>query len=97
MDYETMKVSELRQLVRKRGLASGLAVAGARKDLLIQALTLGRWPRIVGDGAKPNGGLVSAYLESLELAKTGDTSERSYLLQGRIVSTLARIDGKSHD
>ena len=97
MNYQGLKVSELRQLVRKKHIASGLAVAGARKETLIQALTLGRWPQEVQSGVKTDGGLVSAYLESLELAKAGEKSERFYLLQGRIVSALAGIQGGSHD
>ncbi len=97
MNYPTMKVSELRKLVRKQRLASGLAVAGARKDVLLQALALGKWPLEVQGGVKDDGDLVSAYLESMELAKAGDKSERFYLLQGRIVSALAGIKGGGHD
>lgn len=92
MNYEPLKVSELRQLVRKRNLASGLAVAGARKDTLIQALTDDRWPSKVETDATTDGDLVSAYLETLELARTGDTSERLYSLQGRVVAALARME-----
>lgn len=97
MNYPTMKVAELRRLVRKRGIASGLAVAGARKNTLIQALTLDRWPSKVQSGASSDDNLVSAYLESLELAKSGEKSDRLYLLQGRIISALAGIEGGSHD
>lgn len=96
MDYKTLKVSQLRQLARKGGLATGLTVAGARKDTLIQALTAGRWPSKVETSANPDSGLVSAYLESLELTKTGDTSERLYALQGKVIAALARIDGGGH-
>ena len=93
MNYPAMKVSELRQLVRKQHIASGLAVAGARKDVLLQALASGRWPQEVQCDTRPAIDLVSAYYETLTLAKRGDESERFYFLQGRIASALAGIEG----
>lgn len=39
MNYETMGTSELRKLIRERGIASGLAVSAANKETCIKLLT----------------------------------------------------------
>ena len=44
MDFTTLTVQDLRTEARKRNLASGMAIAGASKAVLIQALTSGVWP-----------------------------------------------------
>ncbi len=108
MNYPTMKVSELRCLVRERGLASGLVVAGARKALLLEALALGRWPDgKVDSEASLHGGLVSAYWKSLEMTRAAerdpgvyrdDTWTRQYYyLQGRLLEALNGLDRGPRD
>jgi hypothetical protein len=108
MNYQEMKVADLRREVRKRGLASGLAVAGARKDVLIQALSLGRWPEAEVHGSpSPGGSLVSAYCKLVNMARMSGRDPSVYqnaawrqeyfCLQGRILEALDGLDRGKHD